>query len=64
MPAAGASTVPRATSMVSSSEGSAATASSRARSTSGATSTGSRPCLVQLLRKMSANREETTASKP
>jgi len=44
--------------------GSAVTAASRARSNSGVTCTGRRPPLVQLLRKMSANRDETTASKP
>ena len=64
MPAAGASTVLRATSMVISRPGSAATASSRARPTSGSTWTGTRPALVQLLRKMSANPGETTAAKP
>ena len=55
MPAAGASIVPRATSIVISSSGSEATASRSALAVSGSTSTGSSPCLVQLFLKMSPN---------
>ena len=44
--------------------GSANTASRRARPTDGSTWTGTSPALVQLLRKMSANPGEMTASNP
>jgi hypothetical protein len=64
MPTLGASMVRRSTSMVISSVGSASMARSSASPTSAGTVTGTTPTLVQLLRKMSAKRGDTTALKP
>ena len=64
MPTAGAATVRRSTSMVISRVGSASTARRSGSPTAASTCTGTRPFLVQLLRKMSAKRGEITAWKP
>ena len=64
MPAAGADRTRRSTSTVTSSVGSASTARISASPTSAGTTTGTRPFLVALLRKMSPKRGLTTAAKP
>ena len=64
MPAAGAATVPRSTSMVSSRAGSASNRPHERLADLRLDLTGTRPHLVALLRKMSAKRGEMTAWKP
>ncbi len=64
MPSAGAETVLRSTSMVISTSGSAVTAAMSWAPTSSSTTTGTRPALVALLRKMSPKRGEITARNP
>src|SRR5206468_6201665 len=64
MPTLGAATIRRSTSTVISNDGSFSMALINACAVSSSTTTGTSPDLVALLRKMSPNRDDTTALNP